>query len=1436
MLNQKLSRQLLCLILAMVMVIGMLPVTALAATHPFTDIEEDEWYADAVQYVYDNQLMNGISETEFDPDGTTTRAMVVTVLYRMEGEPEATENPFADIQEGAWYANGVMWAAENGIVTGYPDGNFGPDDPITREQMATIFYRYVDYKGYDVSDRTDLSVYIDSDKISAYAVEAMNWAVAVGLIRGVGDSLLSSESDSTRAQIATILMRFEEDVEPDLPVEPVETTIPEDAVYYVTFVTNGGSAIDPVMVERGDVVAQPEDPVREGYRLLAWYVDEELDIVYDFDTPVTSDITLYAAWEQIVEEESVLDRDDPDIEIYSFDVDTRSIVVNEEVEVTFTAEIFANVILTSGEVGLYCDDALVGSMNDEGIDGDAAAYDGIFTYVATLSSDAVAYREYHVSVRDVNSEKLGIGFYELLTDEQLDAIGQVDARLNALMTDAAFAELTTAEQAEQIMALLTAMVEEGLVQADSVFYEEADRMMCFIYACGTYGAVYLEEETEEANGFDVDQLKAETEGGKFSGGDDTSVAAYESTLLASSAAEVDVLIFNGFENTSYRRNFYNELETEWDAQGLNTTIDLDVTVTELKNLGSLNYDVFVFAMHGSKYRLTAGANKVPVLSINEAVNATNDRAYSYELNNRHSVIKVQLIDGSYRYWITPKFFEDNLTSISMDGSMIFSETCMFYGCDCQTTTPDYAMANVFTNASAEAVIGYHNSVGADYSRLVMKDVIAASFDGSTIAQAVTAARNTHGQTDNWTDASDDKYEAYPIIAGNGGFILRPDGMVAGTIKNASSGAAISGALIRAYDNDGNVVTTVRTDGSGAYVLYLDSGEYTLYITAGSYQTEQVAIVVEPNRTTYCETFLLMSVTEEQGTANGSITNSITGELVPGVSIKVRKNWNNKKGEVIYSTTANANGYYEINGLKVGFYTIEYYKSGFTKGYKNIFVMIGGQTQDLVISPVTSAGVFRVVLTWGENPSDLDSHMVGYTSDYGYFHVYYGNKSRYDGSMELCNLDIDDVTSYGPETVTLNPTTNEPYYYYVYHYSGSGSISTSGAQVRLYEGEKLIRTYNAPEDQGTSRYWNVFAIVNGEIVERNTIKSSPETSYTQAQYGPLELTQRSNVSEDKFTNVSKYSEFLNEADKHMLIPGLKEGMIPQGISYSESTGLLYVSAYYKEEGSEAKNPSVVMVLDQSGEYVAEYHLYKSNNAPMTGHVGGIAVTEDTLYVAWSKNSDGEEQIAAIPLATLTTSGSQSVKLTTSYVVPVAPSFMSYNDGYLWLGNFYYPEDPDYGLCPRMGSEAKDNDGKRVKGYGGYILGYNLMNGSVNFDSPDYILATPKKIQGMVYNPATNTVVLSQSYGRHADAALLYYDLTLGEPTDGTAKLDGETVSCYILDDNREPGKLLTIPMTEGLALDSNDRVLVVFESGSNFYCKEDDKCEYPTDYIWRTNPV
>ena len=176
---------------------------------PFSDVTESDWFYDAVTYAYENGLMDGVGMGLFAPNSETTRAQLVTILHRLAGQPAPSgDSGFSDVETGTWYTDAVAWAAQNGIVNGVSDTQFAPGDDITREQLAVILYRYATYQGYDVSQRADLSGFVDAGTISTYAQEALSWASAQGLVLGFEDGSLRPQGTASRAQIAAVLMRF----------------------------------------------------------------------------------------------------------------------------------------------------------------------------------------------------------------------------------------------------------------------------------------------------------------------------------------------------------------------------------------------------------------------------------------------------------------------------------------------------------------------------------------------------------------------------------------------------------------------------------------------------------------------------------------------------------------------------------------------------------------------------------------------------------------------------------------------------------------------------------------------------------------------------------------------------------------------------------------------------------------------------------------------------------------------------------------------------------------------------------------------------------------------------------------------------------------------------------------------------------------------------
>lgn len=325
--------------------------------------------------------------------------------------------------------------------------------------------------------------------------------------------------------------------------------------------------------------------------------------------------------------------------------------------------------------------------------------------------------------------------------------------------------------------------------------------------------------------------------------------------------------------------------------------------------------------------------------------------------------------------------------------------------------------------------------------------------------------------------------------------------------------------------------------------------------------------------------------------------------------------------------------------------------------------------------------------------------------------------------------------------------------------------------------------------------------------------------------PMRTTQTSRTGSkmDKFYPVL-FADYMKDAQKFCLTPGLEENYVPQGLARGAGSGWLYVSGY----DGDGKQASVIMVLDTEGTLIAEYFLYNADGSIFTGHVGGIAVTEDMLYVSAGSDADGNYIIAEFPLSTLAVSGAQDLKIDRTVTVPMGASWLSYADGILWVGNFYLKGSYDLGKVFDFTTKSADG-----KAYGGYAAAYDLRDAEVKaltvadgdpYAIPDHILACPDRVQGFVYE--AGVVCLSLSYGRKNNSTLAYYSLDLDKP-DRTLELGGRSYPFTVLDTRNHRQSVTAMPMTEGLAPAGDGRILVLFESAAIKYANS----SFPTDMIW-----
>ena len=328
-----------------------------------------------------------------------------------------------------------------------------------------------------------------------------------------------------------------------------------------------------------------------------------------------------------------------------------------------------------------------------------------------------------------------------------------------------------------------------------------------------------------------------------------------------------------------------------------------------------------------------------------------------------------------------------------------------------------------------------------------------------------------------------------------------DASLQGTVLEYLPGggsAPLAGAHVRVYTTaagESRLLRSLTTDGSGAFAVNdLGSGSVTLHVESAGHLGLVTTEELETGTVNYTELFLL--IPEVEGETGGDqsndfyayVTNALNNDSVPGAEVLLREGWNNTEGTPATTVTADDYGSIYVQGLDYGYYTAEVLADGFVTSFHNVAVVPDEYYTEwnLPMSPRLAEGETRIVLTWGETPYDLDSHL--YNDD---FHVYFSNKNYYQNSTPLVNLDRDDTSSYGPETITIYRPLDKDCTYYVYDYSNGGNssntqLSTSGATVRVYQTDGLIATFHVPAGYTGDR-WTVFTLTtDGRLIPDNTI--------------------------------------------------------------------------------------------------------------------------------------------------------------------------------------------------------------------------------------------------------------------------------------------------------------------------------------------------------------
>ena len=767
-----------------------------------------------------------------------------------------------------------------------------------------------------------------------------------------------------------------------------------------------------------------------------------------------------------------------------FSVSESFFIANQSADVVFTVE----VPNATEDVLLYNSTNTTRIvMHDDGLSGDAYADDGIYTAVQAVSYPAGTVEFWAKSGAAV-SNHAALYFFEQPTEESAAlaeaAVRDVRAELQAIEDRFARQGFVPASSVGDEMTAVGDYL-EGAMQAGDVLLYEIEDGSAFIKMPSGVALVYEPlREGVDSGGSDV-SMTVITCQPSFTGMGGSGYATTSYTLptgvgyvleMPDDAAED---IDDAFDNYSFSSSW------NWN--------DDQVTLRRIRELGPNE----IVLWHGHGYY---GPIVKSCLVTGEAFDWN---AYWWDLGYFNDCVTNRIVNGIWVEHDTVIISSGYIRKYcgNLDNSFLYLAAC--------SSGKHDGLAKAFLDKGAAAVVANTDTIIREYNVRMLYETAENMLrinEGTqnyyTLQEALRKAKSEYGESD-----ADRRYGGIgskPMIFGG----ADAENYRFAQWRETEGKGTLSGRICMAADRstpvvdanilvmqDGALIRSANADSGGEYTLELPAGVYRLDISAPGFIPFGCYVEVEEERNTYVETFLLVEGEEgDQGTAEGCVFNALTGEGVGDVSLTVRSDWNNRTGSVVTSGSTGASGQYSLT-LPIGNYTVTAEKAGFITGSFNIVVQVGTTPdQNGSISPVVLGDDFRIVLTWGQNPRDLDSHVVGPLSNGSSYHVYFNHKSQRDNGVELCNLDVDDITSYGPETITLTTEYGSPVYYYVHLYAGYGTLGTSEAQVRVYQGESQVAVFNVPTNQGNGRYWNVFAITGGELTVRNTITSEPEATY------------------------------------------------------------------------------------------------------------------------------------------------------------------------------------------------------------------------------------------------------------------------------------------------------------------------------------------------------
>lgn len=1076
---------------------------------------------------------------------------------------------FFDVPYGSYYAEAMDWAVLKGIINGYGDGRFGPDEAVTREQMAAILYRYAQYSGFDDlltrdKEKGVFSDFKDCGQVSAYAAEAMEWAVETGLITGVSEDTLAPKGTAVRAQTAAILMRF-----CIILSEIREASFSDGNTGSGDNSDIGGFGSGSSSGETSD--AGREDETSEKDTILAEYAAKRLRIGYqggDYAEHVTQDISLPDTIEDMEEEDILITWTSSSDTITSDGTVTRPRGSDETV--TLTAEVRSNEAVSSADFQLrvicengrdpseiphrsvidienldpnhkpditYNEDrsqviSIAGSYSDISVENAEDALDvlqsirgilGIrdpYSELRTVVINGDEYgREYTFEQRyqgfpvygrrvtvsagtDGQTDSLSSGLYLTEKLEQVNCVPEItseDAELSAVSlyggTCVAEPDKTslawyTLNEYEETPALTwkisvqgndengdpvrdtvfidaesgaTANIQTEIMDSASVTGDGLDELgekvsfpVTFTYRDWYF--YYLQDQDRGIQMYKRKLLSDFRTGSEFNRWNDpTSVSAYTNIIRT----------FDWFKNTLGRDSADNKgtdikIVTDvdfrtgafWNGEE-NAVYFCDDSAEDTGRTPAAALDIAAHEYtHGVVQYVTGG---LPYEKAPGAINEGYADIFGclvqgdWVMGEDHKIVRDATDPEKYRapgkknsrYYVNYDVENRDRGGVHINSSLLYH--------------PAYLMDQQGISGKKLAKLWYKSlSMGYD-----------GDSDFNTVRRNVLKAAEKIGLTDREISIIKEIFDQTGIYGDRG--------TVSGVISD-KNGNRISGAEITVMRGDSSTRTLI-SDEDGEFSVILEEGEYRVNIEAEGYVSRISVHEIEENLTTEINAVL---VREGRGAVTGTVVSASSALELAGVKLNIRSGINVKTGEILAEAVTDREGTY-CTELDAGYYTIEMICEGYTSGYVNTLVE-GGETTTAngSLSAVMDSDRYRVVLTWGAEPQDLDSHLKGKTADGTEFHIYYNSRRAVkEDETEIGCLDVDSIRGFGPETTTFTAETEGCYSFYIKRFSRSGSLADSGAVAEVYNGERLIAKCSVdPSSPKEHTIWKVFKIENG----------------------------------------------------------------------------------------------------------------------------------------------------------------------------------------------------------------------------------------------------------------------------------------------------------------------------------------------------------------------